>query len=95
MLEKIEEIKKEIQAESNNVVDSKSLEIFRLKYLSRKGLINELFEDFKTIDKSDKGKVGKSLNELKNFAQNIFEDRKARFERKDTIKADADYTLTG
>ena len=58
-------------------------------------MINELFEDFKTIDKSDKGKVGKSLNELKNFAQNIFEDRKARFERKDTIKADADYTLPG
>ena len=96
MLEKIEEIRKDIQTESNNIVDSNSLEKFRLKYLSRKGLINELFEDFKTIDKSEKGKVGKSLNELKNFALNIFDDRKVRYdEGKDKIKVDVDYTLPG
>jgi phenylalanyl-tRNA synthetase alpha chain len=96
MLEKIEEIRKEIKTESDNIVDSNSLEKFRLKYLSRKGLINELFEDFKTIDKSERGKLGKSLNDLKNFALNIFEDKKVKYdERKDKITADVDYTLPG
>jgi len=96
MLEKIEEIRKKIQKESNNIVDSNSLEKFRLRYLSRKGLINELFEDFKTIDKSERGTTGKLLNELKNLAQNIFEDRKVRYDgSKDKIKVDVDYTLPG
>ena len=30
-------------------------------------MLNDLFEEFKTIDKESKGKVGKSLNELKIF----------------------------
>ncbi|HLT24469.1 MAG TPA: phenylalanine--tRNA ligase subunit alpha, partial [Ignavibacteria bacterium] len=77
MLDKITEIKAEIQNSASNINDAASLEEFRLKYLSRNGLISGLFEDFKTVDKSIKGQVGKGLNELKNTAQGIFDEKKS------------------
>jgi len=45
------------------------VEGFRLKYLSRKGLIPELFEKFKSATSDEKKSLGKDLNELKNAAE--------------------------
>jgi phenylalanyl-tRNA synthetase alpha chain len=96
MLGKIELIRSEAQAGSGNITDSKSLEEFRLKYLSRKGSINELFEDFKNGDKESKGKIGKSLNELKIFVQGIYDSKKLELETGvETEKPQIDYTLPG
>lgn len=41
------------------------IEAFRIKYLSRKGLIPALFEAFKTLSGDDKRALGKDLNQLK------------------------------
>ena len=46
MIENIKNIKKDITEYGKQIIDSESLESFRLKYLSRKGLINDLFENF-------------------------------------------------
>jgi phenylalanyl-tRNA synthetase alpha chain len=93
MLDKIEQLKAEI---SKFVVkNSEELEQFRLKYLSRKGLINDLFEDFKNVDKSIKGLVGKNLNELKNIAQKFFDDKKKEVEETGRKESIIDYTLPG
>ncbi|MFA5012598.1 MAG: phenylalanine--tRNA ligase subunit alpha [Ignavibacteria bacterium] len=75
MIEKIENIKKDITEYGKQIIDSESLESFRLKYLSRKGLLNDLFEDFKNVDKTQKGAVGKALNELKSIAQTLFDEK--------------------
>lgn len=80
MLEKIESIKSEAQNESAKISSADILEEFRIKYLSRNGILNELFEEFKTVDKDSKGKVGKSLNELKIHIQEIYDERKSNFE---------------
>jgi phenylalanyl-tRNA synthetase alpha chain len=45
------------------------VEGFRLKYLSRKGLIPELFEKFKSATSEEKRTLGKDLNELKKAAE--------------------------
>ena len=45
------------------------VEGFRLKYLSRKGLIPELFEKFKSATPEEKKTLGKDLNELKKAAE--------------------------
>ncbi len=45
------------------------VEGFRLKYLSRKGLIPELFERFKSATQEEKKTLGKDLNELKKAAE--------------------------
>ncbi len=66
MLDKIHKIEKEINEFQDN--DATSLEEFRLKYLSKKGLIPSLFQEFRSIPKEEKGKYGKLINDLKNEA---------------------------
>ena len=98
MLEIIESIRSEAQAESQGINTEKLLEDYRIKYLSRHGKLNDLFEEFKSVDKEIKGKVGKSLNELKLLIQGIYDERKQKMdsnnsEKKD--KHDVDITLPG
>lgn len=66
MLERISDLLKEVS--SINISNPAELELFRLKYLSKKGLISELFEDFRNISVSQKKEVGQHLNMLKNSA---------------------------
>jgi phenylalanyl-tRNA synthetase alpha chain len=48
-------------------------EEFRLKYLSRKGRITELFDEFKSVSPEMKREVGQMLNKLKTKAQEKFD----------------------
>lgn len=48
---------------------AEELEQFRIKYLSKKGLIPALFEDFKNVPPEQRREMGQALNELKNKAQ--------------------------
>lgn len=96
MLEKIDLIKSESEKDAGNISDEKSLEEYRLKYLSRNGSLSELFEDFKKVEKEIKGKVGKSLNELKIFIQTAYDEKKGIFSGKvNNSNNNIDYTLPG
>jgi len=53
---------------------SEEIELFRIKYLGKKGVINKLFSEFKTIDNSQKKEVGQLLNQLKNVANQKMSD---------------------
>ena len=50
------------------VADQEELESFRLRFLSKKGLISKLFEDFKDVPATDKKVTGQKLNLLKQKA---------------------------
>jgi len=66
MLDKIYNLVSEVTAaEIKSVAD---LESFRLKYLSKKGLISELFEHFRNVPAADKKEIGLQLNLLKQKA---------------------------
>lgn len=67
MIEKITTLQKEI--ESYELTSAADAEAFRLKYLSRKGLIPELFETLKSVPKEEKKEVGRLLNILKQTAE--------------------------
>ena len=96
MLENIEKLNKEIADVSISIKDKDSLENFRIKYLSRKGLLNDLFEDFKNVDKTQKGAVGKALNELKIFAQKTYDEMQTHIEKSTLSDSlNVDYTLPG
>jgi phenylalanyl-tRNA synthetase alpha chain len=72
MLSKLDELEKELKS---SVINSKDeLEQFRLKYLSRKGILSQLFEDFKSASKEEKPLFGKRLTEVR------YEESKQRFE---------------
>ncbi len=66
MIEKIEKLLDEIKTLSAK--DEKEIEALRIKYLSKKGLINDLMTDFRSVPANEKREIGMKLNELKNAA---------------------------
>jgi phenylalanyl-tRNA synthetase alpha chain len=56
------------------------VETLRIKYLSKKGILNDLFVEFKNVPGEEKRAMGQLLNELKNVAQDKFNELKASFE---------------
>ena len=67
MINKIQSLLEEIN--SIKITTSGDLELFRLKYLSKRGLITEMFEEFRNIPAEQKRNVGQKLNELKQSIQ--------------------------
>jgi phenylalanyl-tRNA synthetase alpha chain len=66
MLERINNLLSEIS--SVKVNNTEELESFRLRFLSKKGLISELFEEFRNVPAAEKKEVGQKLNSLKQSA---------------------------
>lgn len=56
------------------------LEAFRLRLLSKKGLINQLFEDFRSVSGEDKKRYGSVINKLKNRAETQYKEAKEQLE---------------
>ncbi len=87
MLQKITDLLQEVSSVSVN--NPEELELFRLKYLSKKGLISDLFEDFKNIPSAEKKEIGQKLNLLKQSASDKFNLLKAELRNQDE-KIDTD-----
>ena len=81
MLAKIEQLLQEI--EGLQAANAEELEALRIKYLSKKGAINELMADFRNVPAEQKKEVGMKLNELKNKAQERIATLKEVFETQD------------
>ena len=64
MLDKIQQLKDEIQ--NLHVSSAAEVEDLRIKYLSKKGAISQLMNDFRTVAPELKRELGQKLNELKN-----------------------------
>ena len=80
MLGEIEKLKAEATASLNQIRTSDDAENFRLKYLSRKGSLAQLFEKLKDVPKDEKPAIGKSLNELRNALESEFESVRKKVE---------------
>lgn len=92
----IENIRVNFANELKSVDKLQLLEDLRIKYLSRNGQISALFEQLKDVSKEEKPLIGKSLNDLRNVAANLFSDLKAKLETTDTNKLPKiDLTLPG
>lgn len=93
MLEQIEKITKEILSfRSHSDEDSES---FRLRYLSKKGVISELFEVFKTLSADRKKEYGQKINELKQLALQKLEELHNAVESSVSTKETPDLTRPG
>ncbi len=79
MIERIEFLQREIQEykfDANNTAEN-----FRLLYLSKKGQITELFDEFKQLEGSEKKEIGLPLNQLKRVAEDIWQNQKSTEEK--------------
>ena len=92
MIEKIAQLKAEIESLSPN--DINEVEQLRIKYLSKKGEVSLLFNDFRSVPLEQKKEVGKSLNELKNFATEKINSLRANLESAETLDPTLDLTRT-
>lgn len=93
MLTNLSDISAGIEAFKAN--SPEEVEAFRLKYLSQKGIIKTLFEEFKNLPSEEKKQVGQKLNILKNAAQekyNLLKDQAEQLSGK-AVTVDLDLTL--
>lgn len=93
MLEKIEQLKREIEALSASTKEE--VEELRIKYISKKGLVSQLFADFKNVPADRKKAVGQSINVLKNFALDKINSLKDTFENGEQKESGQDLTMPG
>ena len=90
MIAKINQLLQAVEA--LKAANAEELEALRIKYLSKKGAINDLMADFRNVAAEQKKEVGMRLNELKNKAQEKIAALKEQFESQDTGCDDIDLT---
>lgn len=74
--------------------DAKALEELRIKYLSKKGVVNELMGEFRTVAPDQKREIGMKLNELKTALQNKLNELREGLATKEDDHSDLDLTRT-
>src|SRR5574344_403703 len=75
--------------------NKEQVEEFRLKFLSKKGELNKVFEEFRNVPKEQKQQFGQKINELKNAAQAKFEALQQSHTTDDDTNSLGDLTLPG
>ena len=74
MKAKIEELVAEIQQFTTQ--SEKEIEEFRIRFLGSKGLLKQLFGEFKTVEPAQKKEIGQALNDLRSKASSKVEELK-------------------
>ncbi len=78
MIKDLDSLEKEIDAQE--ISNSDELESFRLKFLSKKGLVTSFFEKLKEIPAEEKRAFGQKINTIKNKANEKFNSLKEKLE---------------
>jgi len=92
MIEKINKLLNEIENLKAEKADE--IEALRIKYLSKKGEISNLMNDFRNVASDQKREVGMRLNELKEKAQDRINRLKETLENNQSIDDTIDLTRT-
>jgi len=90
MQELIEKYKQEVSSFKSN--DVKEIEFFRIKFMSKNGVLNNLFNDFKKVEPEEKKKIGLLINDLKNCIISKIESLKIKPKEKSNVQK-FDFTL--
>jgi len=80
---------------SITAANKEEAEELRIKYLSKKGLVSKLFDEFKNVPVEQKKAVGAAINELKNFATEKINGLKEAFQSGHCGAEGLDLTLPG
>ncbi len=98
MLEKLEEVKKNIHSEIKSVTALKDAEQLKIKYLGRKGIIQDFMKLIPSLPAEQRAAIGLRINSLKTEVANIVDELLKRFSGEITSKATHeifDVTLPG
>ena len=92
ILEKIESLLKEVTEMTAS--NAEEIEALRLKYLSKKGEINAVMADFRTVPAEQKKEVGMKINELKQTALERLNSLRDALDNNENGCQDMDLTRT-
>ena len=92
MTERINALLSEV--ESLAAADEKELEALRIKYLGKKGLLNDLMADFRNVPAEQKRETGQKINALKTALQDKLNDLRQSIATKEDSHDDLDLTRT-
>ena len=92
MIKKLEDYISRVKKFSSQ--DSNEIESFKIEFLGRKGVINDLFSDFKNVPSDQKKEYGQKINELKNLTSKKYEDLKLGV-KQSSKSITEDYTKPG
>ncbi len=82
MKDRIQQLLSEINA--FKAQNKEELEQFRIKFLGKKGVMGDLFNEFKNVPSELRKDIGVRLNDLKNKAQEVINENKEAFESEDS-----------
>jgi phenylalanyl-tRNA synthetase alpha chain len=91
MEERIQTLLNEVNAYAAG--DKAALEAFRLRYVSKKGAVSELFEELKQVPVDQKKTLGKVLNQLKQTAEARLQELTEQLESAPVSSAEIDLSL--
>jgi phenylalanyl-tRNA synthetase alpha chain len=93
MKEQLEKLKEQI--ELFEIKQTDHVEAFRLKFLTKKSELSDLFEQFKSVPTDLKKEMGSKLNQVKQKAQQKWEEAQSQFEsvKSNKISELIDYSL--
>src|SRR5574344_1095485 len=92
MIDKIKALLQEV--ETMKASNAEELEALRIKYLSKKGEISALMNEFHNVAADQKREVGQYLNKLKETTQDRINELKVNFENANTVDENFDLTRT-
>ena len=92
MTERINALLSEV--ESLAAADEKELEALRIKYLGKKGLLNDLMADFRNVPAEQKRETGQKINALKTALQDKLNALRQSLATKEDSHDDLDLTRT-
>lgn len=92
MIDKINKLLSEI--DEVKAANTQQLEDLRIKFLSKKGAISVLMDDFRNVAAEEKKVLGMKLNELKNKAQDKINELKETLENSGSTEETIDLTRT-
>ena len=84
MIDKIKELI--VEAEAFKGQSKEEVEAFRIKYLGKKGLLNDFFAEFKNVANDQKKEFGQTINTLKKAAEDKVNALKKELESKEEVK---------
>lgn len=95
VMDKIEKLTAQIQKDLHGINSLTILEDIKIKYLGRKGLINDLLQSINRLKQDERRDFGKKVNELKTSIKRLIEVKHQEMLKKMDSRFDVDVMLPG
>jgi phenylalanyl-tRNA synthetase alpha chain len=92
LTEEIASLRAEVEASVLSTAEE--VENYRIRFLSRKGLVPAIFDRFKEVAPEERKQMGKMLNELKQLAEQTWKDAQEKVQSSKTATSNASFDAT-